>query len=72
MKKPGKRPEQVITEMHKCKIVMDYILEFLHQIPDDEFNNPEKPNFCVKDFGLEQFQWWVCKRMDELKENTGV
>lgn len=57
----------VITEVHRYKIVMDTILDFLHQIPDTEFNNPEKPNFCVKDFSLEQFQWWIGRRMDELK-----
>ena len=46
----------MITEIHKYKIVLDTILEFIHQIPDEEFLNPEKPNFTVKDFTLEQFQ----------------
>lgn len=70
MKKPnGWVP--VITEIHKYKIVLDTILEFLHQIPDNEFNNPEKYNFCVKDFTLEQFQWWLWRRMDKLRERGG-
>lgn len=70
MKKPnGWVP--VITEIHKYKIVLDTILEFLHQLPDDEFNNPEKPNFTVRDFWLEQFQWWLGRKMDDLKVTGG-
>lgn len=61
----------VITEIHKYKIVLDTILEFIHQIPDDEFTNPEKPNFCVRDFTLEQFQRWLGKKMDDLRINWG-
>ena len=70
MKKP-KGWVPVITEIHKYKIVLDTILEFIHQIPDKEFNNPEKPNFNVRDFTLEQFQWWLGRRMDNLRANWG-
>lgn len=68
MRRPGMRFDKVITERHKYKIVLDVILEFLHQIPDDEFLNPEKPNFCTKDFSLEQFHWYIARRMDILNE----
>lgn len=54
------RPDEwlqiVVTREHRAKICMDMICEFLHQRPDDSM---WKPNMNVKDYWLEQFQWWV-------------
>ena len=41
MRKPGRGPERVLTDRHRYKITMDVILEFLHQLPDDEFKEIE-------------------------------
>ena len=59
----------VITEIHKYKIVLDTILEFIHQIPDEEFLNPEKPNFTVKDFTVTK-QVGVSRETSERKRAT--
>lgn len=64
MRKPGRGPERVLTDRHRYKITMDVILEFLHQIPDDEFSNPEKPNFCTKDFTLAHLWAYLQRRID--------
>ena len=50
---------------HRYKIAFDVILEFLHLLPDGCFENPEYSNFSVKDYGLEQFQWYVCRKLEE-------
>ena len=58
------RPDEwltiVITKEHRAKICMDLICEFLHQRPDDSM---WKPNMCVKDYSLEQFQWRVWNKI---------
>lgn len=64
MRKPGRRPERVLTDRHRYKIAMDVILEFLHQIPDEQFTNPEKANFSAKDFNLAQFRAYMARRID--------
>ena len=64
MKKRKDGPEVIITEEHKYKIWLDLICEFLHQWDDDVFTM-EKPNRSVKDYGLEQFQWRLGKKLDE-------
>lgn len=50
----------VVNEEHRAKICMDLICEFLHQRPDDSM---WKPNMNVKDYSLEQFQWWIWKKI---------
>ena len=64
MRKPGRGPERVLTDRHRYKITMDVILEFLHQLPDDEFNNPEKPNYSTKDFTLAHLWAYMQRRID--------
>ena len=67
----GKQSEWWFKQMslgHKYKIVLEVILEFLHQYDDDCFTNPEKPNWSVKDFKLEQFQRRIGKKIDETDE----
>ena len=46
---------------------MDLICEFLHQWPDDVFDMMDKANWSVKDYGLEQFQWWLGRKIEELE-----
>ena len=58
-------PEIIISESHKYKIWLDLICEFLHQLPDDAFTRMDKPNMTVKDYGLEQFQRWIGRKLDE-------
>jgi len=53
-------PQIVITEEHRAKICLDLICEFLRQWPDDSMG---KPNMCVKDYSLEQFQRRVWKKI---------
>lgn len=58
------RPDEwlkvIVTEEHRAKICMDLICEFLHQRPDYSM---WKANMSVKDYTLEQFQWWVGKKI---------
>lgn len=49
-----------LTEEHRAKICLDMICEFMHLWPDDSVN---KPNMCVRDYTLEQFQWWIGKKI---------
>ena len=30
---------------------------------EDELAIPDKPNMCVEDYSLKQFQWWVGKKI---------
>ena len=65
MKKWKNWPEIILSESHKYKIGMDLICEFLHQWPDDVFDMMDKANWSVKDYGLEQFQWWLGRKIEE-------
>lgn len=58
-------PTIIIWESHRYKIWLDLICEFLHQLPDDVFVNMDKPNFSVKDYGLEQFQRRIWRKIEE-------
>ena len=51
-------------EQYYFKICEDKILEFLHQIEyDSDTENDMCQTFCVRDYGLEQFQKWVGKHI---------
>lgn len=73
MRKPGWKPERVLTDRHRYKITMDVILEFLHQIPDEQFENPEKPNWSAKDFTLAHLWGYMQRRIDIMNmKNKGA
>jgi len=55
-------PKIIITEEHKAKICLEMICKFMN-LWEDELEIPDKPNMCVKDYSLEQFQWWVGKKI---------
>lgn len=68
MHKPWWRKTQTdanAIECKKYKMAFETILEFIQQLPDGVFLNPEKPNYTTEDFTLEQFHWWIAKRIDE-------
>ena len=50
----------LLTDEHRAKICLDMICEFLHLWPDDVVN---KTNMSVRDYSLEQFQWWIGKKI---------
>ena len=58
--RPDEGPEIILTEEHRAKICLDMICKFLNQRPDDSMG---KPNMCVKDYSLEQFQRWIWKKI---------
>ena len=67
MKKRAKWPEIILSESHKYKIGLDLICEFLHQWDDDAFMMMNKANWSVKDYWLEQFQWWIGRKIEETE-----
>ena len=72
MKKWKNGPNVILSDSHKYKIWLDLICEFLHQLPDDVFVNMDKPNFNVKDYSLEQFQWWIWRKIDENERFNNI
>lgn len=60
-------PTIIIDDNHRYKIGLDLICEFLHQLPDDVFTRMDKPNMTVEDYGLEQFQRWIGRKIDETE-----
>lgn len=67
MRKRKNWPEIILSESHRYKIGLDLICEFLHQRPDDAFETMWKANWSVKDYGLEQFQWWISRRLEDTE-----
>ena len=54
------------TEDFEARICLDKICEFLRQRPD---NSMWKTNMSVKDYTLEQFQWWIGKKITSPNGN---
>lgn len=54
------------TEDFEARIVLTKICEFLNQRPDHSMG---KTNMSVKDYSLEQFQRWICKKIKSPNEN---
>jgi hypothetical protein len=54
------------TEEFEARVVLNKICEFLRQRPD---HSMWKTNMCVKDYSLEQFQRWICKKIGSPNEN---
>lgn len=54
------------TEEFEARVVLNKICEFLRQRPD---HSMWKTNMCVKDYSLEQFQRWICKKISSPNEN---
>ena len=59
----------VLTDYHRSNICLDEICKFLSLIKED-LEMPWKPNMTVKDYTLEQFQWWIWKKIDVLDPNN--
>lgn len=56
--------QKKFSDCYKYKIVLEIILEFLHRVPENYFQG-DKTHYSVKDYSLENFQYYVCKRIDE-------
>lgn len=71
MKKPWWKIKHKVSEWYKYKIVLETILEFLHRVPEEHFEW-EKKHYCVKDYTLENFQFYVCKKIDEYSQDDTI
>ena len=56
------------SEWYKYKIVLMAILEFLHRVPEEHFSW-EKKHYSVKDYTLEQFQFYISRKIDENSQD---
>ena len=70
MKKPWWK-KQKVSEGYKYKITLMAILEFLHRVPEEHFEW-DKKHYSVKDYSLEQFQFYICKKIDENSQDDTI
>jgi len=56
--------QKKFSDCYKYKIVLEIILEFLHRVPEECFEG-EKKHYSVKDYSLENFQFYVWRKIDE-------
>jgi hypothetical protein len=71
MEKPWYKRKVKPSEWYKYKIVLETILEFLHRVPEEHFEW-DKKHYCVKDYSLENFQFYICKKIDENSQDDTI
>lgn len=56
------------ANLYRFKSSLDVILEYLHKDIDLYSAAVEESDVSVRTESMEGFQWWVCRKIDEMEE----